>query len=56
MNTYASALRYGKKYLADRQIENSGGDAWYLMEYVWGTDRNYYFLHSDDIIEQMFDK
>ena len=52
MNTYASALRYGKKYLADRQIENSGGDAWYLMEYVWGIDRNYYFLHSDDIIEQ----
>ena len=52
MSTYASALRYGKKYLADRQIENSGGDAWYLMEYVWGIDRNYYFLHSDDIIEQ----
>ena len=52
MNTYASALRYGKKYLADRQIENSDGDAWYLMEYVWGIDRNYYFLHSDDIIEQ----
>ena len=52
MSTFASALKYGKKYLADRQIENSDGDAWYLMEYVWGIDRSCYFLHSDDIIEQ----
>ena len=51
MSTFASALKYGKKYLADRQIENSDGDAWYLMEYVWGIDRSCYFLHSDDIIE-----
>ena len=52
MSTFASALKYGKKYLADRQIENSDGDAWYLMEYVWGIDRSCYVLHSDDIIEQ----
>ncbi|MGI6007516.1 MAG: peptide chain release factor N(5)-glutamine methyltransferase [Ruminococcus sp.] len=51
MSTLASMLKYGKEYLAEHKIDNSQGDAWYLMEFVWGIDRNCYFLHSDDIIE-----
>lgn len=52
MSTLASLLKYGREYLAERKIDNSDGDAWYLMEFVWGIDRSCYFLHSDDIIEQ----
>ncbi|MGI6012037.1 MAG: peptide chain release factor N(5)-glutamine methyltransferase [Ruminococcus sp.] len=52
MSTLASLLKYGREYLEKLGIDNSQGDAWYLMEFVWGIDRSCYFLHSNDIIEE----
>ena len=52
MSTLRELLDWGRTALALAGVPDAGLDAWYLMEYVWGIDRNYYFLHSDDIIEQ----
>ena len=51
MPSYRELLNQGKRLLQAENIENSEGDARSLMEYVWGIDRSYYFLHADDIIE-----
>ena len=48
----ASSLREGRQELAQCRIENGEADAWYLLEYVCGIDKNYYFMHTDDIIEE----
>ena len=51
MNTLKELLDYGRGTLREHQIENGRMDAWYLLEFVCEIDRNYYFLHSDDIIK-----
>lgn len=52
MNTLKDVLEWGRKCLCDNKIENGNIDAWFLLEFVCEIDKNYYFLHSDDIIEE----
>lgn len=52
MKTLSELLREGRQELAQCRIENGEADAWYLLEYVCGIDKNYYFMHTDDIIEE----
>ena len=52
MRTLGELLREGRQELAQCRIENGEADAWYLLEYVCGIDKNYYFMHTDDIIEE----
>ncbi len=51
-------LQAGREVLQG-QIQESDLDAWLLMEYVFGIDRNYYFLHMEteaeaDKVQQYF--
>lgn len=43
---------YGQGYLKDANIEDADTDAWLLMEYVCKMNRNYYYLHMDDFMEE----
>ncbi len=52
MKTLGELLRQGRQQLSQCGIENGEADAWYLLEYVCGIDKNYYFMHTDDIIEE----
>lgn len=45
MSTYTELLTYGKNYLQQHQILDAELDAWYLLEYLIGHDRSWYFLH-----------
>jgi protein-(glutamine-N5) methyltransferase, release factor-specific len=49
--TFREALSEATAQLEKRHISEARSDAWLLMEFVWKINRNYYFMHSDDIIE-----
>ncbi len=53
MSTLREILQDGKDRLLAHQIADGALDAWYLMEHVWKIDRSYYFLHADDIINNI---
>ena len=38
--TYREALEEGNAYLAEHEIQEASVDAWYLMEYVCGMNRD----------------
>lgn len=48
MSTYVDLLSYGRRYLQQRHILDAELDAWYLLEYVIGHDRSWYFLHMKE--------
>lgn len=53
MKTLKELLEYGRRSLREHKIENADGDAWYLLEFVCEIDKSYYFIHCDDIIEEI---
>jgi len=54
--TLQEALQYGKKYLEDKNIEDSQIDAWYLLEYVIKENRSYFLMHQQDVLEEAAQK
>lgn len=49
--TFKEILDEATDYLKSHNIDEAESSAWQLMEFVWGVNRSYYFIHSDDIIE-----
>jgi len=49
--TFREVLSEATAQLEKSHISEAQSDAWLLMEFVWKLNRNYYFMHSDDIIE-----
>ncbi len=49
--TYAKALAEATTRLTTAGIAEAKNDAWLLLEYVAGIDRNFYFMHSSDEID-----
>ena len=54
--TWQMALRQGESMLAEAQIENSAGDAWYLLEYCGGIDRTWFLLNREEEIPETIDQ
>lgn len=50
--TYGELLNEGEKMLSGAEIPEARNDAWLLLEYVCGIDRNFYFLHRGEEAEQ----
>ena len=50
--TLEGALSFGKQALEEAGIVESALDAWYLLEYVGKFDRNYYYLHYQEELEE----
>ena len=46
-STYEELLKIAEKRLLDAGIVDAKPDAWYLMEYVTGFSRAFYFLNKD---------
>lgn len=43
--TYCKAVRKGERFLRENGIEEAGTDAWLLLSFVCGIDRNFYYMH-----------
>lgn len=41
-------LGYGKKKLTEAHIADAAVDAWELLEYVCGMNKNYFYMHPDE--------
>lgn len=52
MCTLRQTLSWGKDRLWAAEVPDGDADAWALMEFVFGIEKSYYFLHGDDRIEQ----
>lgn len=52
MNTLREILNQGKKRLIEAQVPEADADAWVLMEFAFGIEKSYYFLHENDRIEK----
>lgn len=50
--TVEETLRYGKEKLNKASIENADLDAWLLLQHLLKIDRNYYFLHGSEKVEE----
>ncbi len=46
--TLREAYAYGSAYLKDQGIQEAELDAWYLLEYLTGKSRSYYFAHGEE--------
>ncbi len=49
--TLRELLLLGKRELSQVEVPDSEYDAWILMEYALKIEKNYYFLHGNDTIE-----
>lgn len=45
MSSYEKILESGVRYLEEQHITEARLDAWYLLEYLLGCDRAWYYLH-----------
>lgn len=52
MNTFRELLKKGTEKLVKAGVPDAGSDAWMLMEFAFGIEKGYYFLHEDDKIEK----
>ena len=52
MDTLKELFQYGKEMLKKAQIPEWQNDAWELLEYVFGIEKSYYFLHENDKINK----
>ena len=50
--TYSEALRHGETMLGSKGIADAAWDARLLLEYVCGIDRNFYYMHMNDMLTQ----
>lgn len=50
--TYREALHQGEAFLRERGIPDSEWDAWLLLEKACGIDRNFYYMHMMEEMEQ----
>ena len=50
--TYREALLLGKNRLKDSGIQDADTDAWLLFAAVLGIDRNFYYLHINDVLQE----
>ncbi len=50
--TFAETLSYGRQLLGEAGIADAALDAWYLLEHVGKFDKSYYYLHSNDEMEE----
>lgn len=46
--TLQGAYGYGREYLQEQGILEAELDAWYLLEYLTGKSRSYYYAHGDE--------
>ena len=52
MSTFRELLKKGTEKLVKAGVPDAGSDAWMLMEFAFGIEKGYYFLHEDDKIEK----
>ncbi|NCB92592.1 MAG: peptide chain release factor N(5)-glutamine methyltransferase [Clostridia bacterium] len=52
MTTLRELLKYGEQELGQAGVPDAANDAWALMEFVFGIEKGYYFLHGDDKIDE----
>lgn len=52
MMTLRELLKQGEKRLSDAGVPDAGTDAWALMEFALGMEKNYYFFHENDKIDK----
>lgn len=52
MSTLRELLNEGKNRLEKAGVPDADTDAWVLMEFAFGIEKSYYFLHENDRIEQ----
>lgn len=52
MGTYRELLDYGKRELAEHNIENGAYDAWLLLEHVCKISRTWYFVHEEEEVDE----
>lgn len=52
MSTLRELLNRGRSRLAKAGVPDAHTDAWVLMEFAFGIEKSYYFLHENDRIEQ----
>lgn len=52
MSTLRELLLFGRDRLERAGVPEADMDAWLLMEFVFGIEKSYYFLHGNDRIEQ----
>lgn len=50
--TYREAVSMGSRVLKQHQIPDAKTDAWLLLAAACGIDRNFYYLHMEDTVEQ----
>lgn len=50
--TYREAIRFGESVLSDAQIEDAKIDAWLLLEMVCRIDRNFYYMHMEEDMQE----
>lgn len=52
MSTLREILNQAQRKLEKAQVPDAGFDAWALMEFAFGIEKSYYFLHENDKIEK----
>ena len=48
----SSLLAEGRKRLLEADITDASVDAWELLEYVFGIDKNYYYMHMEESVPE----
>ena len=48
--TLKEACAYGKEYLESKSVPEAALDAWYLLEYLTGKNRSYYYAHGEEVL------
>jgi release factor glutamine methyltransferase len=52
MSTLRELLKQGEQFLEKKNVPDAKNDAWALLEFSFGIEKGYYFLHENDKIEK----